>query len=223
MLLKPFQREDLARAAPFYAQLPLRRLWIEGVEYRHIPGFSGLLVSALGYVVTTRKWKAGIYGWPRFKSLFPDSDGYLRFPAKGIGKNGRYGLVHVAVLEAWVGPRPPGCEVRHLDGNRQNNCLANLCWGTHTENQNDRRRHLTSAGEKNHRHKMTTELVLRLRAEYLHKSLSVIEHEHPEFSRFAIWAALSGYTWRHLPGAIPKGRRCSKDTWRAGARLWVPV
>ena len=46
-------------------------------------------------------------------------------------------LVHVLVLSTFVGPRPDGMEVRHLDGNSLNNSLENLAWGTHKENTQD--------------------------------------------------------------------------------------
>ena len=46
--------------------------------------------------------------------------------------------VHVLVLEAFVGPRPPGLLVRHLDGDQLNNRLANLTWGTASENNRDK-------------------------------------------------------------------------------------
>ena len=46
-------------------------------------------------------------------------------------------LVHVLVLEAFVGPRPAGHEGRHLDDVRSNNTLSNLAWGTQGENYQD--------------------------------------------------------------------------------------
>ncbi|QZE10566.1 hypothetical protein SEA_SCOOBYDOOBYDOO_251 [Mycobacterium phage ScoobyDoobyDoo] len=47
-------------------------------------------------------------------------------------------LVHRLVLEAFVGPCPPGMETRHLDDDPSNNRLSNLCWGTRLENTMDR-------------------------------------------------------------------------------------
>jgi len=41
------------------------------------------------------------------------------------------------VLEAFVGPCPPGMECLHWDDNHSNNRLANLRWGTRTENMRD--------------------------------------------------------------------------------------
>lgn len=46
--------------------------------------------------------------------------------------------VHQLVLEAFVGLRPPGMQCRHRDGDKSNNCLTNLCWGTPKENAQDK-------------------------------------------------------------------------------------
>ena len=45
---------------------------------------------------------------------------------------------HVMVMEAFVGPRQPGMQVRHLDSDPTNNRLDNLTWGTQSENYQDR-------------------------------------------------------------------------------------
>jgi hypothetical protein len=50
-------------------------------------------------------------------------------------------LVHRLVLEAFVGPCPPGMEGCHNDGNPANNCLSNLRWDTPVGNWEDRKRH----------------------------------------------------------------------------------
>jgi len=55
------------------------------------------------------------------------------------GNNNR--KIHTLVLEAFVGPAPPGLECRHADGDKTNNRLNNLSWGTGSENTLDRVRH----------------------------------------------------------------------------------
>ncbi|MGH3845534.1 MAG: HNH endonuclease [Pseudonocardiaceae bacterium] len=60
-------------------------------------------------------------------------------------------LVHHLVLTAFVEPRPPGKEGRHLDRNPGNNHLSNLRWSTHSENQLDQIRHGTHY-ERNRTH-----------------------------------------------------------------------
>lgn len=46
--------------------------------------------------------------------------------------------VHQLVLEAFVGPRPPGMEGCHWDDNKENNTLSNLRWDTHSANELDK-------------------------------------------------------------------------------------
>ncbi len=58
--------------------------------------------------------------------------------------------VHQLVMEAFVGPCPPGLEVRHLDGDPANNCLENLKYGTHEENMQDMVRHGRTNSAKTH-------------------------------------------------------------------------
>lgn len=52
-------------------------------------------------------------------------------------------LVHQLVAEAFIGPRPAGMEVRHLNGIAADNRAANLQYGTHAENVRDRNEHGT--------------------------------------------------------------------------------
>ena len=45
--------------------------------------------------------------------------------------------VHSLVLEAFVGPCPPGMEARHADDDATNNNISNLSWGTRSQNSHD--------------------------------------------------------------------------------------
>lgn len=59
--------------------------------------------------------------------------------------------VHALVLEAFVGPRPHRHEARHLDDDPRNNHLANLRWGTRSENLHDAVRNgKKPVGERHH-------------------------------------------------------------------------
>ena len=53
--------------------------------------------------------------------------------------------VHLLVLEAFVGPRPPGMECCHWDNDRSNNQLFNLRWDTKAANKADQVRHGTAS------------------------------------------------------------------------------
>lgn len=65
--------------------------------------------------------------------------------------------VHSLVCMAFHGPPPtPSSQVRHLDGNQENNAPLNLKWGTQAENAADRLAHGTYAlGEMHHAAKLT--------------------------------------------------------------------
>jgi hypothetical protein len=51
--------------------------------------------------------------------------------------------VHVLVAAAFLGPRPPGLEVCHNDGNKMNAAASNLRYDTHQANEHDKRIHGT--------------------------------------------------------------------------------
>lgn len=51
-----------------------------------------------------------------------------------LGHGAAGSLVHQLVAMTFHGPRPEGQEVRHLDGDPQNNRADNLAYGTRTEN-----------------------------------------------------------------------------------------
>lgn len=67
--------------------------------------------------------------------------GYHRVHVRVVGGEYRIKRVHRLVLEAFVGPCPPGMEARHLNGNPGDNRLANLEWATPAENNRDILRH----------------------------------------------------------------------------------
>lgn len=51
--------------------------------------------------------------------------------------------VHILVAEAFIGARPPGMQIRHLNGNAADCRLTNLAYGTQSENVQDSVRHGT--------------------------------------------------------------------------------
>jgi hypothetical protein len=51
--------------------------------------------------------------------------------------------IHTLVLEAFVGPRPPGLVACHGNGDHFDNRLRNLRWGTYSDNAYDQVRHGT--------------------------------------------------------------------------------
>ncbi len=68
--------------------------------------------------------------------------GYLQVTLYSGGVNSRHSVAHLA-LETHLGPRPKGFEARHLNGDRLDNRIENLRWGSSSENNFDRVRHGT--------------------------------------------------------------------------------
>ncbi len=112
------------------------------------------------------------------KVLRPSSSGsgYLLFPRyKGKVFSGMY--VHQAVALAFIGERPEGYDVSHIDGDKMNNCLSNIKYESKKENCYRKREHGThNNGDKNGQAKLTREQVNEIRelyttGEYSHAKL----------------------------------------------------
>lgn len=126
-------------------------------EWRPIEGRAEYEVSNLG-----RVQRRG-----RVRALTPDGDGYLRVSFWQDGKAVKVG-VHTLVAETFLGRRPPGLVVRHVDGVNSNNHLDNLQWGTPQENEADKDAAGTKVnGTKHHSNKLTEADVLAIRARYV--------------------------------------------------------
>lgn len=116
--------------------------------WKSVVGFEGLYdVSSEGRVRSVAR--RGVSVRARCRKTTTLTGGYQRIVLLKNGK--RYNkMVHRLVIEAFRGPRDDGALVRHLDGSPGNNRLENLEWGSHLENQRDRKIHGTApAGENN--------------------------------------------------------------------------
>lgn len=51
-----------------------------------------------------------------------------------LGHKAKGSPVHQLVARTFLGPQPEGLDVRHLDGDAQNNRIDNLAYGTRTDN-----------------------------------------------------------------------------------------
>lgn len=108
-------------------------------------GYDGYEVSDLGRVRSLDRVLpcAGRMRRHHGKVLTPSvmpKGGHLQV---GVGSNNRR-YVHHLVMEAFVGPRPIGLEVRHRNGVPSDNRLSNLVYGTHIENAQDMLLHGTN-------------------------------------------------------------------------------
>jgi hypothetical protein len=107
--------------------------------WSNVPGYEGVYeVSTLGNFrrADTRR--------PVAVTFSPKNGyGYVHLSKGGIAQNYR---AHRIVLQANVGLPSGTQDGRHLDGNKRNNRLDNLAWGTALENTDDKRRHGTLRG-----------------------------------------------------------------------------
>lgn len=168
-------------------------------ERRPIPGHPDYLVGPDGSIWSRRKWRGNQNGEVRPIKVQKHSRGYRCFTACLGGDREVSLLVHVCVLEAFVGPCPDGQEARHLDGDRANNRLDNLAWGTNADNHDDRRRHGTiPAGASHPSAKMSEADVVearRLRADGM--TLQAIADRLGR-KRTTISSAVNGHSWQGL-------------------------
>lgn len=75
----------------------------------------------------------------RLLRLIPKGGRYLCVTLS-LGDRRQQYLVHDLVTLAFIGPKPAGYEVRHLNDVKLNNTLSNLAYGTKQENEADRQR-----------------------------------------------------------------------------------
>jgi hypothetical protein len=109
------------------------------IEFREIPSAPGYRASNTGEVESSFKGE-----WQRLR-LQIVTKGRKRYKFIRIRYTGsvRNVTVHRLVLEAFVGPCPPGMEGCHNNGDTFDNRLENLRWDTRVANHGDKRSHGT--------------------------------------------------------------------------------
>lgn len=156
-----------------------------------------------------------------WKELKPSlSRGYNRFVLYDENGQDKKFFAHKLVLLAYIGKPPDNMPVcRHLDGNRQNNNVSNLKWGTHKQNSNDMILHGRSLkGEKNHN--------TILNEESVHKIFSLVADGF-SFEKIAKMykcsaTNISNITYREIWGHIdidPEIENKAKEVLRGKERL----
>ena len=118
-------------------------------------GYEGFYeVSSDGEVRSlTRQLSYGRHGHTTYKGRGLKPYRLGKYLGVGLSLRGvvRSAYIHEIVLRAFVGPRPATesrGEIRHLDGQKTNNCLSNLAYGTIQENVADRMKHKQMKAEK---------------------------------------------------------------------------
>jgi hypothetical protein len=149
---------------------------ITPIEFREIARYAGYRIGINGRVdsrhITVGRGCGGGQGsvsamsdeWHTVTGSIT-ANGYISVVLKdSISGKSAPRLVHRLVLEAFIGPCPPGMECLHLDGNRVNPRLENLRWGTRQQNVDDMRRHGTMLrGSRHGRSKLSEPQVEEIR------------------------------------------------------------
>ncbi|MBM6630328.1 HNH endonuclease [Mammaliicoccus vitulinus] len=125
-------------------------------EWKDVVGYEGLYeVSNMGNVRSIK------FKEERILKQFVNTNGRLQV---GLSKDGKkYNKYpHSLVAESFIGERPEGYDVCHLDGDYTNNKLTNIRYDTGSENQIDFYRQ----GKKSNTGKLSIEQVLEIRRLY---------------------------------------------------------
>lgn len=126
--------------------------------------------------------------------------GYLRVPLCNLGKEFTVS-VHKLVAEAFLGDRPDGWQINHIDGNKANNCFLNLEYVTPQENMD----HAVAngllnpcRGELSGQSVLTSSEVLQIRKLLLQKLTSASIARSFGVSRTTIDNIKHGKVWSHI-------------------------
>lgn len=136
--------------------------------WKSIPGYSSYEASTIGRIRSIDKLiinnKSTRFFSGKLRKLGKGAGGYFIILISNNAKKQITQNVHSLVALTFLGPRPPGLEVAHLNGKKTDNRLSNLKYCTRTENHSHKRLHGTALyGEKNHRSKFKTKDVLNIR------------------------------------------------------------
>ena len=168
-------------------------------KLKTISGFPNYSITRDGQVWSKPRQGSSTLG-KRMKP-YKDSHGYFQV---SLFKNKKRTdkLIHHLVLETYGEPRLRGQVTRHLNGDKTDNRIENLAWGTHQENSDDMIKHNSvpyRKGESNGRAKLTEKNVKTIRKLYLQpeNSLWFLDRKF-NIGLYAIWAIVTRRTWKHI-------------------------
>ena len=169
-------------------------------DAREIPGLAGYVITSHGTVYSRWNFHGRLdEGWYIVQPRTHQSR-----PVVGLrtGSRKQYPFqVGALVLRAHVGPRPPGFECRHLDGNPFNNVLSNVCWGTHAENVEDRIRHGRQSRQLGEAHPLSRLSDKKVRAirelRLMRLPVNWLAKQY-EVRRDCIYKVASRRAWKHV-------------------------
>ena len=155
-------------------------------EWREL-GWGPYIVSSEGRIARIKRPWTGPHGYVRAQSVRHDG---AKVPT----------YAHQLVAEAFIGPKPDGCEIHHRDGDKTNNRATNLEYVTRRENMV-----LGSAlgqvakGEKHWKSKLTAERVKEIRRRYADGGVSqaALAAEYG-IHQTVVGGIVRRESWRHI-------------------------
>jgi NUMOD4 motif len=177
-------------------------------RWRPVPGYEGLYeVSDRGQVRSLDRQVIAQMPTGPAVQRYPGKvlrntirpDGYAQVGLSRAGVQKTFN-VHILVLEAFVGPCPPGQEARHGPGGKSDPSLANLRgWGTRKENFADRIE--DGQGNRGERHglaKLTTAVVLEIRARVAAGERQADVARDLGVGPGNVWVIIHRKNWQHI-------------------------
>ncbi|WP_435018564.1 HNH endonuclease [Tundrisphaera sp. TA3] len=168
--------------------------------YKSIEGFPGYRISRRGHVescwVRRGRYRLPTETWLPLMPIYRDGYCTVNLPAPGGQKAIR--RIHRLVLEAFVGPGPAGKIACHRDGDRLNNDILNLYWGTHQTNSDDAVKHGTKARGEALKAKLTEADVIEIRRLRADGARVVQLAARFHVSESNIRSVVHGRTWGHV-------------------------
>lgn len=173
-------------------------------RYKNLPDFPGYRVGSDGTIWSRKTNKGAPKGtWilgRQWQQLLPVPVlGYFTVTLTLPTGKRRNVKVHKLVLTAFRGTCPQGLQGCHRNGDKSNNTLRNLRWGTPASNYADRDRHGTTVrGSRINTAKLTATSVRRIRRVFAAGStLAVLSRRYQVTSR-AISNIVYGRSWKHV-------------------------
>lgn len=203
---KPVSEVPIMAALQPTCALPLFPV-IDGVRFAHVAKFVGYAVSDDGFV-----WSCKETGeWHKLNPTPDARSGHIKVGLTQDGK--RHSLaVHRLILEAFVGPCPPGMQCCHdPDRNPANNCVRNLRWDTPQGNADDKVKHGTiPRGENAPCAVLTDDAVRQMRILRRGQKLTTMQiADQFGVSYGAAYQAITGSRWTHITDVAPVTEDCS--------------
>lgn len=165
--------------------------------WQAVKGFEGFYeVSNLGNVRRGAATSNGTYTGRPLKPWLNTTGYYM--VSLFVNNKPKHMYVHRLVAEAFIGDKPEGCQINHLDGNKLNNHPSNLEYVTPKQNtQHALEKGLKPTGSRHGRSKLNEGQVLDILARSQHTKVRDLANEFGVCDSTII-DILKGRTWNYF-------------------------